>query len=379
MKADSYTSPQVIGPEASRDAVLRFLSEHPEFAAPYRSNRHFALTLARSAYVEMSTRCNLRCEGCYYFNGEYDQVKENDELADWDAFFADQAEKGTRFIYLVGAEPSLEPERLAIASKYIKRGLIGTNGIRKIDPAIPYMLHISVWGAPKTDARLRGADAFSKALRNYQGQTGRVLFVYTLTPKNITEAHEVLERVQGAGLNMTFNMYSPTHTYLDRLSAANDPQSKFFRLSSKSDNLCWDNASLRLARSTVSRLMEEFPDTLVYSKAYNDWVTQPGPRFELDENDVAPHCLSRVGGSLSLFGPDLEPVPGGKCCTSDVDCSTCRLYSGGLSSRLKLREADLRSGEAFQSWLDICDHLFKIYIYTPSWQQERPSAQLLSA
>ena len=80
------------------------------------------------------------------------------------------------------------------------------------------------------------------------------------------------------------------------------------------------------------------------------WITDPAPRYELDENGDAPHCLSRIGGSLSLTGPDLNPLENAKCCTSDVDCSTCRLYSGGLASRLSLRTPDLASRDAFANW-----------------------------
>jgi Radical SAM superfamily len=356
-----------IGPEATRFETQEFLNNHPDFKPRHQQNRRNALVLARAAYVEVTTRCNLRCEGCYYFDGGYDQIADNRSAGEWDTFFAGLASQGTRFIYLVGAEPSMEPERLAIAARHIRRGLIGTNGTRRIDSSIPYKLHISVWGAPEMDATYRGADAFSKALRNYAGETDRVLFVYTLTPRNIDDAKRALERVQDAGLNMTFNMFSPTQTYRDRLAGIDLSTSDFYRRSSTSDNLVWDAESLVRAHICVSQLIDEFPETLVYSHSYNDWITDPEPRFELDTNGIASNCLSRIGGSLSLIGPNLAPVANAKCCTSDVDCRTCRLYSGGLASRLRLRRADLASRDAFEMWLEICEHLFGIYIYTPSW------------
>ncbi|SNT01205.1 radical SAM protein [Tropicimonas sediminicola] len=361
---------ETVGPQASRAEIRDFLVAHPDFEPIYRQNRRKALVLARAAYVEMTTRCNLRCEGCYYFDGGYDKTPDVRSPAEWDAFFADLAARGTRFLYLVGAEPSMVPERLEIAARHVRRGLIGTNGIRKIDRAIPFKLHISVWGAPELDTAYRGADAFSKALANYAGEADRVLFVYTLSPRNIDDAERALERVRDAGLKMTFNMYSPTNTYRNRLAGLDTSTSEFFRRSSQSDNLNWDAASLGRARRRAAELIDAFPDTLVYSRAYNDWITDPAPRYELDENGDAPHCLSRIGGSLSLTGPDLNPLENAKCCTSDVDCSTCRLYSGGLASRLSLRTPDLASRDAFANWLDICQQLFGIYIYTPDWCAE---------
>ncbi len=363
-------STDTMGPRATRFEIQDFLKTHVDFKPSYQKNRRNALVLARAAFVEVTTRCNLRCEGCFYFDGGHDRVADNRSAGEWGAFFADLADQGTRFLYLVGAEPSMEPDRLAIAARHIRRGLIGTNGIRRIDPSIPYKLHISVWGAPEQDAAYRGADAFSKALRNYTGETDRALFVYTLTPRNIEDAEQALKRVQDAGLKMTFNMYSPTHTYQERLAGIKRSKSEFFRMSSANNNLTWNAESLAKARTCVSRLIDAFPETLVYSHSYNDWITVPEPRYELDANGVSPHCISRIGGSLSLTGPNLAPVANAKCCTSDVDCRTCRLYGGGLVSRLRLQTSDLSSRHEFRKWLEICEHLFGMYIYTPSWCTE---------
>ena len=363
-----------VGPQATRIEIQDFLKIHTDFEPRYQQNRRRALTLARAAFVEVTTRCNLKCEGCYYFDGGYDRIADNRSASEWDAYFAGLADQGARFLYLVGAEPSLEPDRLAIAARHIRRGLIGTNGIRRIDSSIPYRRHISVWGAPELDAAYRGADAFSKALRNYAGETDRALFVYTLTPRNIDDARRALERAQDAGLKMTFNMFSPTHTYRDRLAGIDHGESGFFRMSSTKDNLGWDAEALARARARVSHLIDAFPETVVYSHAYNEWITAPEPRYELDANGVATHCLSRIGGSLSLTGPDLAPVANAKCCTSDVDCRTCRLYSGGLASRLRPRPCDLVSRRAFAKWLDICEHLFGVYYYKPSWCRELADA-----
>ena len=73
--------------------------------------------------------CNLFCEGCYYFEGEdYKQAKEESNLLKWRALFKAEAEKGVTFANFVGAEPSLEQRRVALALDYFKRGVVFTNG-----------------------------------------------------------------------------------------------------------------------------------------------------------------------------------------------------------------------------------------------------------
>ena len=78
------------------------------------------------------------------------------------------------------------------------------------------------------------------------------------------------------GLPITFNMYSPTTSYLDKLATAAPNDKEFFRTSSPDHNLIFDAADLRAVRMKVEAVMEEWPETVVYSRAYNRWMTEPG-------------------------------------------------------------------------------------------------------
>ena len=64
----------------------------------------------RESTYDMSNRCNIRCEGCYYFNGEKHLAAEERDPAAWQALMAQEKERGITFVVLAGAEPSLVPE-----------------------------------------------------------------------------------------------------------------------------------------------------------------------------------------------------------------------------------------------------------------------------
>ena len=71
-------------------------------------------------------------------------------------------------------------------------GCIATNGVRRIDPAVGYRIHISVWGNDETSCRVRKAkDLLDRQIENYRGDP-RAVFVYTFTRENIDEISDVM-------------------------------------------------------------------------------------------------------------------------------------------------------------------------------------------
>ena len=275
--------------------------------------------------------------------------------------------------YFVGAEPALEQERLKAAADCFPYGNIGTNGTIRIDPAIPYRLGVSVWGVDEeVDTALRGASAFAKAIRNYAGDR-RPIMLYTLTKSNLKDLWRLAEICRDHDLPLTFNMYSPTHSYMRKLDGGTANDRRFFRISQADDHLCWDEQSLAEARTSVRGLMDAFPDTLVYSRAYNDWATQPGPLYDIDPvTGIARDCHSRMIGTMRYFKPDLVHNADEKCGTSDTICSECRMYSGGWSSKFEPRDADVASLPALQDWLEMVATLGRIFLIER--EQKNPAA-----
>jgi hypothetical protein len=264
--------------------------------------------------------------------------------------------------YFVGAEPSLEQERLIVASRHFAYGNVGTNGTVKIDPAMPYKVSISIWaGDDATDKKLRGASVFRKAFKNYQGDP-RALVYYTLSRWNLDSVRTIAQLCRDNGLPLTFNLYSPTSTYLSKLREGQANDDAFFRVSRPDDTPMFSDEDLIRARNTVRDLMDEFPDTVLYSRAYNEWSTRPGPLHDVDEEGLAVNCGSRILGGMNYYGSDLKQLDP-KCCTPDLDCSRCRIMSGGWSSKLQPGADDVADEGAFSNWLEMMESLKKIFVH----------------
>jgi len=374
--------PQTHSTYANPRMVLRrigeILDENPHLADRYETAKKIIRIFRKPAFYEITQRCNLKCEGCYYFEGNFQPVPEEGSLAAWEAFFASEAERGVSIAYFVGAEPALEQERLVAASRAFACGNVGTNGTVKIDPVVPYRISISMWaGDDDTDRKLRGAAVFRKAFKNYIGDP-RVLVYFTLSRWNLSTARTVVEMCRDHGFPLTFNLYSPSITFLKKLASHSANDRDFFRVSKQSDTPMFSDADLLEARRTVETLMEEFPETVLYSKAYNDWSTRPGPMHEIDENGLAPRCGSRILGHMNYYGSDLKQQHP-KCCTPDLDCSQCRIMSGGWSTRLQPDAQELSSGEAFATWMDVLEALNRIFVFENKSRASAPELAFAGA
>lgn len=344
--------------------VHAIIAAHPDLAARYDDAKRVVRAFRKPAFYEITQRCNLKCEGCYYFAGSLtDPVHEEDSISAWQDFFAAESQRGVTMAYFVGAEPALEQERLIAAKRYFPYGNIGTNGTIRIDAAVPYRIGVSVWGGDDvTDRAMRGASAFRKAFKNYAGDP-RAIILYTLSHWNLKNVRNVAAMCRDHDLPLTFNMYSPTATYLDKLRTWSGNDDKFFRVSQPGHTPCFSADDLIHARGVIADLMDEFPETIIYSRTYNDWMTEPGPRYKLDpETEIAANCGSRIIGNMHYYGSDLRQMQP-KCCTPDVDCSQCRMYSGGWSSKFQPDENDVADARALSNWIDMMNVLGKIFLY----------------
>jgi hypothetical protein len=346
--------------------IREIVNARPDFEQRYEAAKKVVRIFRKPAFYEVTQRCNLKCEGCYYFEGGLARDRLEEESLDaWEEFFALEAQRGVSMAYFVGAEPALEQERLMAASRHFAYGNVGTNGTVKIDPAMPYKVSISIWaGDDATDKKLRGASVFRKAFKNYQGDP-RALVYYTLSRWNLDSVRTIAEMCRDNGLPLTFNLYSPTSSYLHKLQGGQANDEAFFRVSRQGDTPMLSGEDLLQARNTVSELMDEFPDTILYSRAYNDWSTKQGPLHQVDETGLALNCGSRILGSMSYYGPDLKPL-NPKCCTPDLDCSQCRIMSGGWSSKLQPGLEDVADESAFSNWLEMMEALKKIFVHEPA-------------
>jgi len=299
----------------------------------------------RESTYDMSNRCNIRCEGCYYYEGEKQFAKENGDVNAWQDMMKTEKERGVTFVVLAGAEPSLVPELCEACYEEIPLGAIATNGIKFMPESVGYKIHISVWGNNETSQKLRGAkDMLSKQIENYIDDP-RAVFVYTFTRDNIEEVRETAEILAKNKCRLTFNMFSAPVGY--------------------NGDLRHNSESLLAVRETMMDMIAQYPETVLYS-AYNavahthsqglhDLYGCSYPRMN-PSTDIG------LGRSFRQYRTDLTWDRDAACCVPDTDCPDCRHYAAGSAVVTARMFRHAVNPELFRAWLDYVDTYLAVWV-----------------
>ena len=299
----------------------------------------------RESTYDMTNRCNIRCEGCYYYQGEKQSVEANRDPEHWRALIQAERKRGITYVVLAGAEPALEPDLLKICFDEIPLGAIATNGITPIPQSIGYKVHISAWGNDETSHRVRGATRLLKRqVDNYIGDP-RAVFVYTFTRHNIDEAHEVFDYLVERDCKATFNMFSAPVGY--------------------DGSLRHTTSSLGRTRSVMLALMERHPKHVLFStygaivhthsRGLHDLFKCPYPRMN-PSNGVG------LGRSFRQYRTDLTWDRDAACCVPDTDCADCRHYAPGSAVVTAKLHRHASHPALFRAWLDYADTYLSIWV-----------------
>lgn len=315
----------------------------PEIKARWNKVRKYFF-LRESTY-DMTNRCNIRCEGCYYYKGEKQFARENKNVEDWRALMESEKNRGITFVVLAGAEPSLVPELCEVCYHVIPYGAIATNGLRFIPETVGYRIHVSVWGNDETSYQTRKApDMLKRQVENYRDDQ-RAVFVYTFTRHNIDEAAQVTEILAQNGCKITFNMFSSPVGYQGNLSHTAE--------------------SLKKTRSMAMELIEAYPKHVIFSR-YN--AVAHTHRLGLHDlykcqyPRVNPSTDLGLGRSFRQYRTDLTWDRDAACCVPDTDCPDCRHYASGsaiVTARLFRHATD---PETFSAWLDYTDTYLAVWV-----------------
>ncbi|MBI5553043.1 MAG: radical SAM protein [Desulfobacterales bacterium] len=307
-----------------------------------RVRRYFFL---RESTYDMTRRCNIRCEGCYFFEGDKQHAAETGDPEAWRALMRAERERGITYVVLAGAEPSLVPDLLQVCYQEMNLGAIATNGIQRIPESVGYRIHISVWGNDETSLRIRKAKhMLARQIDNYQGDS-RAVFVYTFTPHNIAEAAEVAETLARQGCKLTFNMFSAPVGYSGDLRHTPD--------------------SLAATRRAMLDLLARYPHNVLFS-TYN----AVAHTHRLGLHDLFGCAYPRrnpstdlgLGRSFRQYRTDLNWDREAACCVPDTDCADCRHYASGsavVTARLFRHAVD---PDTFTSWLDYVDTYLAVWV-----------------
>ena len=304
--------------------------------------RYFHL---RESTYDMTNRCNIRCEGCYYFTGEKQLAAENTDATAWQTLMEAEKKRGITFAVLAGAEPSLTPELCRICADIIPLGTIATNGLIKIPGEIDYRIHISVWGNDQTSKAIRKADnMLARQMANYRHDP-RAVFVYTFTPDNIEEAREVTRVLADHGHLVTFNMFSAPVGYHGPLRHTRQ--------------------SLLRTRGMMAELLAAYPDTVLFS--WYNIVAHTNVRglhevFSCSYPRMNSSTAVGLGRSFRQYRTDLRWDRDAACCVPDTDCTDCRHYAAGsavVTARMYRHAIDPLT---FSAWLDSVDTYLAVWV-----------------
>lgn len=299
----------------------------------------------RESTYDVTNKCNLKCKGCYYYEGEKQDKTPNRDPESWRELMVQEKDRGITFAVLAGAEPCLFPDILQACYDELPLGAIATNGVKAIPESVGYKIHISVWGNDEASKELRGyPNLLARQIENYKNDP-RAVFVYTFTPGNVHDAYQVAGLLAAIGCRLTFNVFSPTIGY--------------------EGPLCHDRVSLESVRKAMLEILERYPENVLFSPysavvhthrfGLHDLFSCPYPRRN-QSTDIG------LGRSFRQYRTDLTWDRDAACCVPDTDCDHCRHYASAsavVTSKL-MRHAV--KPELFKSWLDFVDSYLATWV-----------------
>ncbi len=307
----------------------------------------------RSSIYDVTNRCNLRCQGCFFFSsGEHKVAEEENDVTRWEAFIDKEKERGVNLAILIGGEPTLCMDRIEAFYKRLPT-FCASNGLIKIprDKFPDLMVGISLWGDEEDEKILRGKDTFSISSKHYEGDP-HTYYLYTITPRQIGKTERVIQKIEAAGLKVHMQLLS------------NDEHVSGFN---------WKHEELIDIRAEMDDMLDKYPRTIISSKYYHEiittgkmlgrpfgWMECPSVTAPLDNREPQPKRLT----NFIRWASDLKTTH--RCCTSETrDCSTCRDGAAFMSWVMVNKRAHLKSEKDLQNWIEVYEMFAKLYQLIP--------------
>lgn len=339
--------------KARRHAILE---SRPDLTERYDAIRAIG-NRVRGCEIHLTTTCNLRCKGCWYFEGGFDQVvSETRDIGIITERAQELARRGYTQATLIGGEPTLVLDRVQPFLEALPYITISTNGLRKLpfDGYENVAVGISLFGGGPLDDSLRAhrpngstfTGLFETALRNYRNDP-RVTFVFALSEEGLSYIDPTVQAIRDNGNQVTFNFYSEHGT---------------------DHPLRIDNEQRTLAAAL--EIKAKYPDTVACHPYFietlitgkTDWGGQFGydvcPSISVD----LPEHAGRVRNGnptldgFAVFGADYETLQ--FCCTSG-DCNGCRDSQAVYSWLMLSGNRFVGSVERFETWLDLAESYWR--------------------
>lgn len=308
----------------------------------------------KSSLLDLTHKCNLRCEGCYYFSQEMDHYQKPADEAEFDAFVAAEKARGTNMLTVVGGEPALELGRLRKLAKHFRLTVV-TNGSLPIPTEGLEQIRIAVsfWGDELRDTLLRGngsRNIFQQALAHFKDDP-RVGFYYTTVAGYTEQIEATVERMVENGNFVSFNFYAD----LAEKGGAYDHRRGFAEVN-----------------RIIRRLSLRFPRQIMSSPYSNQIIDQghlfgqpwgyevcPSLSYDHPKNQARMKTGKHYPTQFRAYYADLKTTR--PCCIGEArDCATCTDVWASYAWIVGSMKAHLNHERDFQAWL------FTTYIFYAS-------------
>jgi hypothetical protein len=333
-------------------------------AARLEAVRRYSKSVRASEY-HLTNACNIRCKGCWFFAHEFDRpghksLKEASALADLDAFVRREVERGVNTALLIGGEPTLFPDRVAVYVQHMEHVTISSNGLRALPREGFEDVNVALTrvGGLRSDDGLRairpGGKAFTglleTALGHYEGDD-RAIFIYAVTPEHVDEIEPTVERILANGNVLSFNYY---HDYG---SATKYPE----RVDALLDTM------LELKAKHAGRIASHPHHMTALVRGQTDfgrfgYDTCPSVSVDHPDNQARLANGNRYLPKFNAWAADLQTVL--KCCTSG-ECESCRDSQAVYTWLLVSFERYATSPANIATWVDVAESYWSQFTWSP--------------
>ncbi|MEV4846516.1 4Fe-4S cluster-binding domain-containing protein [Micromonospora matsumotoense] len=368
-------NPRPLSRREAKTRLASLLADRPDLAARLQVVRDMGRRVSATE-VHLTTTCNIRCKGCWYFEGGFDAaVPETSDPALISRFVDSLVAKGVTQATLIGGEPTLVLPRVVPFVERLPYVTISTNGIRPL-PTVGFAhvaVAISLFGGGPLDDALRGyrvngssfSGLFETALGHYRNDP-RVIFVYALSEEGLQYVEPTVRAIQDNGNQVTFNFYS-AHGSDQALRIENEQRT--------------------LAEAL--RVKQAYPETVVCHPYFIEalitgrthWDGQFGydvcPSISVDHPDHAERLRNGnpVLDGFSVYGADYQTLQ--FCCTSG-NCADCRDSQGVYSWLLVSMNRFLDDTGRLETWLELAESYWRQWYWAqrhaPNFARQAPFA-----
>ncbi len=263
----------------------------------------------KSAIVDVTDRCNLRCKHCFYFREEHDSR----EMASEEFLNGLKVLQKRHNIISMGwsgGEPLYRPDVVQKGAKLFAINQLFTNGTLSIPKIRNLMPFISLDGTQPIHDEVRGKGTYDKIMENLRTTSARtVFFLATFHKFNEMCIEEMVQELSAFGrpvVGMIAMLFTPLKKY---------KEIKGYRHSTTQKNLLdlsWD------ARDQIIQRL------LALKKSYPNFLLNEEVDLEMMLSENAPEATARCNMPQRTLTLDLNLNRKLPCVLgADVDCSKC--------------------------------------------------------